>query len=186
MTVLNKKEFIIFVAEHAKNDWVEYGILPSITIAQAILESMWGTSLLATNANNLFGIKGNHNGYAYAKVSKEETAEGKMIDVESYFRHYPDWAASIKDHGEFLNSTPWRKNHYSSTLGEADYQKAAKGLAKTYATDSEYGVKLIGIIEEHKLTQFDPVAKGKDGELYDLKKGQVIIQKELYNINEVE
>ena len=51
------EEFIQSIAPAAVNSSHNYGILPSITIAQAILESDWGQSQLASNYHNLFGIK---------------------------------------------------------------------------------------------------------------------------------
>lgn len=52
------QNFIESVAQGAINGWTKYGVLPSVTVAQAILESGWGQSALSTQAHNLFGIKG--------------------------------------------------------------------------------------------------------------------------------
>jgi len=54
---MDKKQFINSIKEGALKGNVDYGILASLTIAQAILESGWGSSKLSQNANNLFGIK---------------------------------------------------------------------------------------------------------------------------------
>ena len=73
-------------------------ILASLTIAQAILESGWGTSALARKSNNLFGIKGNGKNY-----KTFEYINGKRIDIVDSFKVYPDWETSVTDHsGLFL------------------------------------------------------------------------------------
>ena len=84
----------------------DYGtskVLPSLTIAQAILESAWGTSELAVNANNLFGIKAsNWTGRVYNKETKEYRSDGTVYTVIAAFRAYDDWAGGINDHSIFL------------------------------------------------------------------------------------
>lgn len=55
------QNFIESVAQGAINGWNKFGVLPSVTVAQAILESGWGQSGLSTQAHNLFGIKGSYN-----------------------------------------------------------------------------------------------------------------------------
>ena len=54
-----QKKFIEQISKGAISGWRKYKVLPSITIAQAIIESGWGTSGLTVNAKNLFGIKAN-------------------------------------------------------------------------------------------------------------------------------
>ena len=61
-TNAHSQAFIESVAQGAINGWQTYKVLPSITVAQAILESGWGNSYLSTAAHNLFGIKGSYNG----------------------------------------------------------------------------------------------------------------------------
>ena len=84
-------------------------LFPSVRIAQACLESGYGTSKLATEANNLFGIKASApwKGESMVVQSREE---GQGI-VSSAFRKYGAWEESIKDHAGFITSTPWRRNH---------------------------------------------------------------------------
>ena len=151
-----QEEFINKVGEFAKDDWEKFGILPSITIAQAILESSFGRSELATKANNLFGIKGDYDGYGYLKDSWE-VIDGKDTSMESWFKHYPSWEEGIADHGQVFIGSDWRKQHYAGTIGKKDYRKASKALTGKYATDPAYHTKLISNIEKYNLTKFDPV-----------------------------
>lgn len=95
-----KENFINEVAPGAVQGWKNYGVLPSLTIAQAILESGWGKSFasIAPN-NNLFGIKAN--GWKAPHVFEMETKEykdGKYTKVKAYFRKYDNWADSVEDH----------------------------------------------------------------------------------------
>lgn len=160
----HKNSFINQVKEGARNGWEKYKILPSISIAQAILESNWGRSELATKANNLFGIKGDHNGASYT-VATKEFVDGKFITVDAAFRKYPSWNESIEDHGQFFTSTNWRKDNYKKVVGETDYRTAAGELSNSgYATDPNYSKKLTDLIEAHNLTEYDAgIAKGKTG-----------------------
>ena len=149
------EKFISEVSEGAIEGWHSHQILPSITIAQAILESDWGRSELAINANNLFGIKGEYNGYSYAKESWE-VIDGEDVTTEAHFRHYPDKETSMRDHAKFFTSTPWREENYVQVVGETDYKKVAQALSDAgYATDPAYARKLINIIETYDLTRFD-------------------------------
>lgn len=131
-------------------------ILPSVTAAQFILESASGTSPLAKVANNLFGIKASApwSGESYAMTSNEEV-NGASVPQSSKFRKYPTWEASVQDHSDFFTSTAFRKIHYAAVIGCTDYKTVCNALAKTYATDSAYGTKLIAIIEANNLAAWD-------------------------------
>lgn len=147
--------------EEIKNKVIEvwrsdHIILPSVTAAQFILESASGTSPLAKATNNLFGIKASApwSGEVYEITSNEEI-NGISDPQVSKFRKYPTWEASVKDHSDFFTSTAFRKTHYASVIGETDYKTVCNALAKTYATDSAYGTKLIAIIEANGLDAWD-------------------------------
>ena len=131
-------------------------LLASIRIAQACLESADGTSELAVKANNLFGIKASApwTGAKYAKASYEWVDGIKQLHT-SDFRRYATWEDSIKDHAGFTTSTPHRIEFYGKVIAAQTYIGQAGGLTGTYATDQQYGAKLIKIIEEYNLTQFD-------------------------------
>lgn len=132
----------------------KYRILPSIVIAQAILESGWGNSTLATKANALFGIKATGNEPCYTIKTNEYTADGKLYVTRAKFRAYNSWADSIKDHLKFLQSS-----RYTAVVGETNYRVAANELQKAgYATDPEYARKLCNLIESYGLHNYDIVA----------------------------
>lgn len=154
-----QKEFIKTIGKAATVDQLKTGVLASITVAQAILESAYGTSELATNANNLFGIKDNNTwkGDTYVVVSKEEI-NGKLVGKTSKFRKYVSWSDSIADHSEYLctRSLDGKTKLYKDVIGETDYKKAANVLQKSgYSTYSNYAKQLIDLIERYNLAQYD-------------------------------
>lgn len=153
-----KNDFINKVKDGAIEGWKKHKILPSASISQAILESNWGRSKLAKEANNLFGIKGDYKGKSVTVTTKEWDGS-KMIDIDAGFRKYPSWNESIEDHGTFFTSTDWRKNNYKNVIGETNYKDMAKALSGAgYATDPAYADKLINIVEEYNLTKYDKEA----------------------------
>ena len=124
-----------------------YGIPASITMAQGILESDCGNSLLSMKSNNHFGIKCKRN-WTGDKVYHDDDAKGEC------FRSYPSVEASYRDHAEFLDSQP----RYDSLFAYSsdDYKSWARGLkAAGYATAPDYAQRLIRIIEESQLYLLD-------------------------------
>lgn len=148
---MTNAEFISCVAELAKNDC---RVLPSLTIAQAILESGWGRSGLTKKANALFGIKAGKDwkGKVYSSKTKECYDGVNFVDEVAAFRAYNTWGESVQDHTEFLCGL----KRYAAVIGEKDYKKACKAIkAAGYATDPDYAEKLIALIEKYKLYEFD-------------------------------
>ena len=163
MSTKTQKEFIEEIAKGVEDRWEKYRLLPSVGIAQSILESNWGKSDLAVKANNLFGVKGDFNGFGYRHLTWE-VIDGKRHEIYDWFKHYPSRIESIKDQVNVFHGSDWRKSHYSKVIGEQDYKKATQALTGTYATDPDYGTKLVKIIEDHNLTQYDPVFEDKKEE----------------------
>ena len=125
----------------------EYKIPASITLAQGILESGSGRSTLATKSNNHFGIKC-HKGWKGDYVRHDDD------ELQECFRKYKYPENSYKDHSIFLTS----RSRYSKLfeLNIYNYKGWARGLKKAgYATDKKYPQKIITIIEDYKLYEFD-------------------------------
>lgn len=149
-----QQAFIQSIAPGAISGWQKYHVLPSITAAQAILESGWGRSILTTNAHNLFGIKGSYNGQSVT-MSTREVYNGKSVTVNANFRVYPSNAASLEDHGRFLNVN----SRYHNLLGDTNYQSVANKLRQDgYATSPSYASSLISLIQTYNLVQLDNLA----------------------------
>ncbi len=133
------------------------GIVTSVMLAQSILESGWGTSQLAKNAYNIFGIKADSSwkGNTYT-VHTKEVVNGKTITVEKQFRAYKSLLESISDYGSFFTSTAWRTKNYASFLQATNHETALTSLlASGYATDPAYAEKLKSLIQRYGLDQYD-------------------------------
>lgn len=146
--------FLNKIKDQCIANWTDSQILPSVTAAQAILESGWGSSELAVSANNLFGVKKGTGwkGETYTKKTTEYS-KGKPVQVSAIFRKYPSWGESIKDRVSFFKA-----DRYKKALGETDYTKSIQAIKDAgYATDPEYVNKIVKLIELYKLAEWDKV-----------------------------
>ena len=144
-------------SEIAMSEMIRTGVPASIKLAQGMLESDWGRSDLATEANNHFGIKcgGKWTGRTFYKSDDDTDKNGKII--ESCFRSFDSTYDSFIAHSDFL-ADPKKSYRYGFLfeLESTDYKKWAQGLRKAgYATDPNYPKKLIQIIEKYELYKFD-------------------------------
>lgn len=142
-----REEYIERYKAIAIDQMERYGIPASITLAQGILESDSGNSLLSRSSNNHFGIKCKKN-WTGEKVYHDDDEKGEC------FRAYPSVEASYDDHAEFLDQQP----RYDSLFryDSDDYRSWARGLkAAGYATAPDYAARLVKIIEESKLYLLD-------------------------------
>ena len=158
----SKLEFIESVSEVAYDNYKSYGILPSITISQAILESGWGESKLSSEYNNLFGIKADSRWSG--KSVEIETKENYDDVIVGAFRAYDSFKASIKDHGKFLYENDRYAN--SGLFEGRTYKEQAQALENAgYSTSKDeegnliYADKLIRVIQENNLMFYDTIAQ---------------------------
>ncbi|MBM7698497.1 LysM peptidoglycan-binding domain-containing protein [Kurthia huakuii] len=137
----------------------QYGIYGSVMMAQAILESSYGRSALASAPNyNLFGIKGDYNGQYVNMKTLEDNGKGQYYTITAKFRKYPSYKESLEDNAKKLRyGVSWNAKYYSKTWREnaKTYKDATKALTGTYATDTRYSAKLNDLIARYDLTQFD-------------------------------
>lgn len=143
---ISRSQYIAQWKDVAIENMVNHGIPASITLAQGILESGDGNSELARKSNNHFGIKC-HSDWKGKKVYHDDDAKGEC------FRKYDDARESFADHSVFL-----KKPRYAGLfeLDITDYKGWAHGLKKAgYATNPKYATRLIEIIEQNNLTQYD-------------------------------
>lgn len=157
---MDRKEFINSIREGAIKGGKDYGIIPSLTIAQAILESGWGTSQLSKRAKNLFGIKA-FSDWIGARITLPTTEwyNGQMKIVEADFRAYDSYNDSIEDHNKLLGYSRYRPVRECT-----EYREACQKIYECgYATDPRYSEKLISIIESNRLFEFDGVFTSNEG-----------------------
>jgi hypothetical protein len=123
------------------------GVPASITLAQAIVESNSGESNLAKNHNNHFGIKCKSD-WTGAKTYQDDDAK------QECFRVYDAAELSFKDHSNFLKNRPNYVDLF--LLDPVDDTAWAYGLKKAgYATASDYPKKLLKIIDDYELAQYN-------------------------------
>lgn len=164
---LSEADVIAKVGPLFTADQKSSGILASVSLAQFILESGYGKSELAQNANNVFGMKKSLSGNTWGgsawdgtSIYTKKTQEyenGAYVTVTADFRKYPSVEKSIADHSAYLmGAKNGNKLRYDGLKGCTDYKKAAQIIKDGgYATSPTYVENLCSIIEKWKLTKYD-------------------------------
>lgn len=138
----------------------QYGLYGSVMMAQAVLESQYGLSKLASAPNfNLFGMKGTYNGKSVSLPTLEDNGKGQYYTITAKFRKYPSYRESLEDYAKKLRyGLSWNATYYQKTWLEntRSYKDATAALTGTYATDTHYGTKLNNVIAKYDLTKYDP------------------------------
>ncbi len=140
-------EYLRVFGPIAQREMKTYKIPASITLAQGLLESGFGTGRLALEGNNHFGIKC-HRDWQGKRIYHDDDEKGEC------FRVYTDAGESYRDHSLFLSERS--RYAFLFDLGKRDYKAWARGLKKAgYATDPKYPNKLIRLIERFDLAAYD-------------------------------
>ena len=176
---MDKETFIQKVTEKVRKYAPLYGIcVHSPIIAQAIIESGWGKSGLASKYHNYFGLKcgSSWKGGSVNMATKEEYKPGVVTNIRDNFRTYEDFDAGIRGYFEFISYS-----RYSNLKGVTNPREYCEKLKSDgYATSSKYVDNIMRVIRDNKLTRFD--VNGDD----DMKKeeltGKVLSGKEIIDI----
>lgn len=151
-----QESFINEIEKSAIESYNKYGIYPSVTIGQAIIESNWGKSDKALQCNNIFGIKGEDKSWTgpVKELPTKEWVNGKFEPAMSKWRVYSSFAESVDDHGKFL----YERKHYrdAGVFKATNYLEqiqAIKGAG--YATDPDYVKIICSCIERYELWKYD-------------------------------
>ena len=176
---MTNNEFIEQIAKCVKKYAYVYGIeVHSPIIAQAILESGWGKSCLASKYHNYFGLKcGSYwKGKSVNMATKEEYKVGTLTNIRDNFRVYDSMEAGVKGYFDFINTS-----RYANLKGVKSPEEYVRRLkADGYATSSKYVDNVMRVIRDNKLTRFDD----KVGE--NMKKeeltGKILSGKEIIDI----
>lgn len=146
----NNKTTIAYIDQYktiAMKEMKRTGVPASITLAQAIVESNSGESNLAKNYNNHFGIKCKSD-WTGAKAYQDDDTK------QECFRAYDAAEQSFKDHSNFLKNRPNYVDLF--LLDPVDDTAWAYGLKKAgYATATDYPKKLLKIIDDYELAQYN-------------------------------
>lgn len=175
---LSEADVVAKVGSLFTADQRESGILASVSLAQFILESGYGKSELAQNANNCFGMKESLSGNTWGGSSwdgksiytkkTQEYENGAYVTVTADFRKYPSVEKSIADHSAYLlGAKNGSRLRYDGLKGCTDYKKAAQIIKNGgYAMSPTYVENLCSIIERWKLTQYDAANAGTEWEVW--------------------
>lgn len=151
-----KTIFIKQIAPEAEKMDRQYNVPASITIAQAILESNWGSSTLSAKYYNLFGVKSSSTQNSQL-LNTKEYVNGQWVVVNGRFRVYASWDQSIEAHTMLMvNGTTSDPDKYKGVTSSTSYDAAAQALQNAgYATDPDYASKLVSIIHTYHLNKYD-------------------------------
>ena len=176
---MTNNEFIEQIADCVDKYAYLYGIeVRSPIIAQAILESGWGKTTLASKYHNYFGMKcgSSWKGKSVNMATKEEYKVGTLTNIRDNFRVYDSMDAGVKGYFDFINTS--RYANLKGVKSPEEYVRRIK--ADGYATSSKYVDNIMRVIRDNKLTRFD----NKVGE--NMKKeeltGKVLSGKEIIDI----
>lgn len=161
-----QQSFIEQLGMLARADMKATGVLASVTVAQAIVESGFGGSSLAKEANNLFGMKATLSATSWASewdgqsydVDTQEYLNGAYKTMKQSFRKYPSYAASVADHSAYLTGAKLGNGslRYDGLVGCKDYTKAITIIKNGgYATAPNYVSVIVNVIEQYGLDEFD-------------------------------
>lgn len=156
---MTNSEFIDHIAAYVKKYAYIYGIeVHSPIIAQAILESGWGRSVLAIRYHNYFGLKcgGSWNGKSVNMATKEEYKVGMLTVIRDNFRVYDSMEDGVKGYFDFINT-----RRYANLKGVKDPEEYVRRIKSDgYATSSKYADNIMRVIRDNKLTRFDGKGDG--------------------------
>ena len=150
-----EEAFIFQVIGGAQDSQRATGVPAAVSLAQAILESNWGRSFLARDANNLFGIKAltKEGSAGVVWIDAWEVENGQNVNVPQPFRKYNNVGESIMDHGLFFIEN---RRYRDALAAKDDPQEFARRIAADgYATDPSYAPKLIALMDRYELYQWD-------------------------------
>ena len=153
------QSFINSIASSARQLANDNNLYASVMIAQASLESGFGSSSLGKAPNyNLFGVKGSYNGNSVYMWTNEDDGYGNIYQIQAAFRKYPSYYQSLQDYVHVLKntsfgSTPYYQGAFKSYT--SSYQQATQYLQGRYATATNYASSLNRLIQQYDLTQYD-------------------------------
>jgi flagellum-specific peptidoglycan hydrolase FlgJ len=150
---MTPQDFINAIAPAARTSAATTKIPASFVVAEGALESGWGTSQLALQAFNLFGVKADSSWHGPTfDLDTGEFVNGQRVTVPATWRKYGSWLEAIQDHAAFLLDNPRYQPAFAYTNGSTF---AIAIAAAGYATDPQYGQKLASIIKTHNLSTLD-------------------------------
>ena len=147
-------DFIKAIGPAAQASAAKTKIPASFTVAEAALESGWGSSQLAAQGFNLFGVKADKAWKGDTLTMRtREFLKGQWVVVPALWRKYADWLGCIEDHAAFLMANPRYRLAFTGDRTGEDFARAV--AAAGYATDPKYADKIVSVIRAHNLSELD-------------------------------
>jgi len=153
----HRQAFLGTIAAGALMAARNHQIPPSIILAQAVLESGWGRSALATKHHNLFGVKATRNANSVAYPTLEYGPQGVQI-VKARFRSYESTEEAIEHHGRLLSQD---KRYSKAMAHNGNWRQFLADLAPIYASDPAYAGQITQLISRYDLDRWDRIMDTK-------------------------
>ena len=148
---MTKEEFIAAATAAAQASSATSGFPPGVAVAQAVLESASGSSVLAKAANNYFGIKARTGGEAI-ELPTLEYVDGTPVRIPAKFAKYASMAECFADRDRMIASLP---AYGEARAAAADPEAFVRALARHWATDPSYAEKVLYLYRVHGLDKLD-------------------------------
>jgi peptidoglycan hydrolase FlgJ len=148
---MTKEEFMATAIAAARASSAKSGLPPGVTVAQAALETGFGSSELSRVANNYFGIKAMHS-HAIVEMSTLEYVSGTPVHAVARFAKYDSMAACFADRDLMILSLP---QYEEARASAGDPPAFVHALARHWATDPSYAEKILAVYHAHDLQNFD-------------------------------
>jgi flagellum-specific peptidoglycan hydrolase FlgJ len=143
----NKEDYLKAIIPAAKEAAEKTGLDWKLIVAQSAIETGWGSKV---KGNSFFGIKG-HGAEDTVSFTTQEEVDGKRVTIKDAFRSYDSLEDSVAGYAQFLLDNP----RYKDYLAADTLEDATKALqASGYATDSEYGKKVLQTAKGRTLNNF--------------------------------
>ena len=162
-TAAQQKDFISRVVDSIRRQNDNYGLFPSVIIAQAILESNWGLSGLSARYQNYFGMKASNSQFSpywipnvspTSQMLTGEVYNGQNVTENATWRVYKNLDQSIADHNALLAKAPRYRAALSARTPKEQIQAIKNG---GYATAPNYVDAIMSVINKYNLTQYDNI-----------------------------
>lgn len=142
------EDFLVKAKQAAMNLGLSW---PGYWAAEAALESRYGRSGLAVQANNLFGMKAHHSTPPEQTLSlpTKEFIGGHWIPIVAHWMKYPDWEACFRDRMATLQRLAGQYPHYAAALSAPDGETFIREVSQTWSTDPHRADKVLDIYQQH-------------------------------------
>lgn len=139
-------------------------IFPDYAACEAALESGWGHSRLAVEANNLFGQKQAHPprpGTAALSLPTREFLHGVWVTVPASWVKFPDWEACFRERMALLRSLAPDWPHYRAALSAVTGEQFVTEVSRSWSTDPQRAARVLAVHGQHRSVFADAPPSGE-------------------------